>query len=506
MATNTSRGMNTAHAANEHVAALSRRFPDGLDGRRIHAVGAGGIGISAVMQLARARGAIVTGCDMAESSMWRYLTSQGYALTRGHDPAHLTDSTGPIDLVVSAPAVAYLNPDQRELVVARERGILVVDWQALLGYLMDGATAVAVAGVHGKGSTTALLGALAIAGNLDPTVEVGAIVPTWGTNVRSGSGPYFINEADEWNHNFLHYHPRLVVLTAVEYDHPEYFSSYEEIRDAFLSFLRGMDLTPRPGLPPTLVFNADNPGCQDIRARMGADWPGEVRTFGIEDPSADGRATEIVVAGETSFRLHLRGRDLGRVSLSTPGAHNVANAVAAAVAADALGVPTDVIAPTLAAFPGLRRRFEITEDARGVTYVDDYAHHPHAVALTLATARQRFPNRRLVAVFQPTLFTRLHRFLTPFSEAFDQADEVVIVEIQPSREHDTGLVHGRDLAAAIQRRPAFAGREASVRYGGDFDETVAALRPMLRPGDVLVVTGSGPVNRIIPPLRDTAAD
>jgi UDP-N-acetylmuramate--alanine ligase len=203
--------------------------------------------------------------------------------------------------------------------------------------------------------------------------------------------------------------------------------------------------------------------------------------------------------------LYLRGRDLGRVSLKTPGAHNIANAVAAAVAADALGVPAEVIAPTLANFPGLRRRFEISEGGRGVTYVDDYAHHPRAVALTLETARRRFPNRRLVAVFQPTLFTRLQRFLGPFGEAFDQADEVVIVEIQPSREHDTGLVHGRDLVRGIQRRPAFAGHEDRVRYGGNFDETVATLRTALRPGDVLVVTGSGPVNRIIPRLRDGAA-
>lgn len=496
---------NAAHAAqpmNEQVAELTRRFPSGLAGRRIHAVGAGGIGISAVMQLVRARGASVSGCDMAESSMWRYLASQGFSLVRGHSPSHLEDAEGPMDLVVNAPAVAYLNPDQPELVVARERGIPVVDWQALLGYLMSGTTGVSVAGVHGKGSTTALLGALAIAGDLDPTIEVGAVVPSWGTNVRAGNGPYFINEADEWNHNFLHYHPRLVVLTALEYDHPEYFGSYDEIRDAFLGFLHGMDVRPGPGLPPTLILNADNAGCRDLRARLGADWPGEVRTFALDDPEADGRATDIVVAGETSFRLTLRGRDLGGITLRTPGEHNIANAVAAAVAAEALGVPTEVIAPTLTTFPGLRRRFEITDGAHGVTFVDDYAHHPHAVALTLATARRRFPGRRLVAVFQPTLFTRLHRFLTPFSEAFDDADEVVIVEIQSSREHDTGLVHGRDLVHAIQRRPAYAGREASVRYGGDFDETVATLRPILRAGDVLVVTGSGPVNRIIPPLRD----
>jgi UDP-N-acetylmuramate--alanine ligase len=495
-------GMGTHIGGNQ----LAHLFPAGLAGKRIHAIGAGGIGISTVIQLARARGAHVTGCDMSETSMSRFLAGQGVPIVCGHDPAHLVEDDDPVDLVVNAPAVAVLDPNQPELVAARELGIPVADWQELLGYLMAGSIGVSVAGVHGKGSTTALLGALAIAGGLDPTVEVGAVVPTWGSNVRIGHGPYFINEADEWNYNFLHYHPRIVVLTAIEYDHPEFFGSYDEIRDAFLRFLAGMDLAQRrsdsAGPRPTLVLNADNPGCLDVRARLGADWPGTIRTFGVEASDADVRAADVRVAGETSFRLLLCGQDLGRVTLRTPGVPNVANALAAAAAADVLGVPLETIAPALAAFPGLRRRFEISEDARGVTYVDDYAHHPHAVALTLETVRLRFPDRRVVAVFQPTLYTRLHRFLQPFGAAFDAAHAVVIVEIQPSRERDTGLVHGRDLVREIVGRPAFAGHEDDVRYGGNFPETVETLRSMLRSGDVLVVMGSGPVNQIIQPLRD----
>jgi UDP-N-acetylmuramate--alanine ligase len=484
---------------------LSALFPNGLGGKHIHAMGAGGIGMSAVIQLARAHGALVTGCDLAESSMGRYLQGQGVSITLGHDPAHLTCGA-PVDLLVNAPAVLVLNPDQAEIAEARAQGIPTADWQELLGYLMAGKIGVSVAGVHGKGSTTALLGALAVAGGLDPTVEVGAVVPEWGSNVRIGQSAYFINEADEWNYNFLHYHPRVVVLTAVEYDHPEFFASYEAIREAFERFIAGMEMSPHdPGTPPpTLVLNADDPGCRDIRARLGDAWPGQIRTFGVETHSADVRAKDVRVAGETSFTLVLDGRDLGRATLATPGQHSVYNALAAAAAADTIGLPSEVLVPALSAFGGLRRRFEISRDARGVTYVDDYAHHPHAVALTLETARLRFPGQRLVAVFQPTLFSRLHRFLEPFSAAFDAADSVGIVEIQPSRERDTGLIHGRDLVAAIQARPAFAGKAEAVFYGGAFDETVTALRERLRPGDVLVVMGSGPVNRIIPPLRDAA--
>lgn len=478
---------------------LAERFPEGVGSVRIHAVGAGGHGISAVLQLAKERGARVTGCDAAESGMSRMLAVKGIAVTIGHAAEHAAEA----DLVVVSPAVFFLHPDLPELVAARERGVPVVKWQELLGLLMRGSVGVSVAGVHGKGSTTALLGHLAIAGELDPTVEVGEAVLQWDSNVRIGRGRYFINEADEFDYNFLHYHPRVTVLTAVEYDHPEFFASYEAIRDAFVQFLRGIDLAAQPPgeTPPTLVLNADSPGCADVLRQLG-EWPGRVRTFGMERTEADVRAVEIDAAD--GFTLVVDGEALRRVRLRTPGRHYVANALAATAGALAIGVPRAAVVPALESFAGLKRRFEMVADG-DVTFVDDYAHHPHAVAITLETARRRFPGRRLVAVFQPTLYTRLHRFLGPFAEAFDAADEVVIVEIQPSREVDTGLVHGRDLVRAIAARSAFTGREDAVRYGGDFVETAALLREGRQPGDVVVVMGSGPVNAVIAGAR-TAAD
>jgi UDP-N-acetylmuramate--alanine ligase len=471
---------------------LAELFPDGLRGKRIHAVGAGGSGISAVMWLARERGAEVSGCDAAATSMSRLLNEKGIPVTLGHDPAHVADA----DLVVVSPAVTYRHPDLPETEAARVRGIPVVKWQALLGYLMVGSVGISVAGVHGKGSTTALLGSLLIAGGLDPTCEVGARVIDWGSNVRLGHGDYFVNEADEFDYNFLNYAPRIAVLTAVEYDHPEFFRSYEEIRDAFVTFLRGMDTAPRDNTPPpALILNADSPGCLDVLRQLG-EWPGVVRTFGIECADADVRAEAVTVADETSFALRLRGVDCGRVTLKTPGAHYVHNALAAAAAADLVGVPGGTIVAALAAFSGLRRRFEIVEDG-DVAFIDDYAHHPHAITVTLETARRRFPGRRLVAVFQPTLYTRLHRFLTQYSEAFDAADVVVIVETQPSREVDTGLVHGSDLVHLVAGRPAFAGRAGAAHYGGTYGETAALLQALYQPGDVIAVMGSGPVNEVI---------
>lgn len=477
---------------------LADRFPQGVRGLRIHAMGAGGHGISAVLRLAAARGAAITGCDMGDSSIARALVAEGIPVAIGHSPAHVQQrgQGQPFDLLLVVPALLYLDPDNAELAEARNLGIPVAEWQAFLGYLMRDAIGVSVAGVHGKGSTSSLLGALAAAGGLDPTVEVGATVNDWGSNLRLGEGQYFINEADEWNYNFLRYHPRMVLLTAVEYDHPEFFPSYEAIRDAFVSFLRGMDTHERADtIPPTLVLNADSPGCLDALAQLGH-FPGVVRTFGIERADVDVRGADVEIGPQTSFLLVIRSEPVGRVVLQTPGIHYVANAVAAAAGADALGVAPETIVRALGTFGGLRRRFQIVEDGE-VTYIDDYAHHPHAIALTLATARARFPGRRLIGIFQPTLYTRLHRFLTPYSEAFDDAGSVLIVETQPSREHDTGLVHGSDLVRKIAARPAFAEHPGDVRYSGTYEETAALVRELCKPGDVICVMGSGPVNRVI---------
>ena len=475
---------------------LQRLFPRGVHGRRIHFIGVGGSGISSAMWLAGEHGAAVSGCDIAPTSSFKLLQRRGMNVTLGHAPAHLED----VQLVAVSPFLTYRHPDLPELVAARERGIPIVKWQALLGYLMRGQAVVSVAGVHGKGSTTALLGSLAARAGLDPTVEVGATSIEWGLNSRLGHSDLFINEADEWDHNFLFYHPRVAVLTAVEYDHPEYYRSYDEIRDAFVAFLRGMDFDARSSvLPPTLVINADSEGCRDVLARV-RDLPLAITTFGLERDAADVRGEDVLVGGETSFMLRVRGESLGRVTLATPGRPSVYNAVAAAAAALTLGVPPEQLVPGLSAWPGLKRRFEIVPDG-DVTFVDDYAHHPHAVALALETARARFPGRRIVAVFQPTLFTRLHRFLKPFSEAFDAADQVVIVEIQPSREADTGLIHGSALSDAIAARPRFATHPGAAVYGGTFEETAEHLRQLRQPGDVVVVMGSGPVNQVIAGVR-----
>ncbi len=478
-------------------AALERAFPEGVRGKRIHAVGAGGHGISAGLQVAHAAGALVSGCDRTPTSLSLMLAQAGIPVTIGHDSSHVADA----DLVLTNPAVTTLHPDHSELMAAQARGVPVAQWQSLVGLLMRGRLGVSVAGVHGKGSTTALLGAMLVAAELDPTVVVGDIVRAWQNNVWPGAGRIILNEADEWNYNFLAYHPRIVTLTEVEYDHPEFFPSYEAIRDAFIQFLRGMDMSPALAdmPPPTIITSADSPGCRDTIAQLGPDWPGVVRTFAVEDGQptrADVIARDVSIDEQTSFELIVDGTSLGRLTQPIAGRHNVANAAAAAATASALGVPLDVIARTISEFDGLRRRFEVIEDG-DVVWVDDYAHHPHAVALTITAARQRFAGRRIVATFQPTLYTRLQRFLTPFAEALATADEVVVVEIQPSRERDTGIIHGSDLVRAVQLQPSFRDQPQAARYGGSLEDTAALLNAIRQPGDVLLVMGSGPVNDVI---------
>src|SRR5579859_637376 len=308
-----SRRMDTVERVElADLAALEVAFPDGVRGKRIHAVGAGGHGISAGLLVAQARGALVTGCDHIPTPLSAMLRREGVKVTVGHDTAHVAG----YDLVVTNPAVTFLHPNHPELVAARDLGIPVSQWQPLLGLLMRGRVGVSVAGVDGNRCSTALLGAMLIAAGLEPTVEVGDVVRAWDSNVWPGAGHIIVNEADEFNYNFLSYHPRMVVLTEVEYDHPEFFRSYEEIRDAFAQFLRGMDTSPADdGTPPTIVTSAESPGCRDTLAQLGPDWPGVVRTFSVEGATADAMAREMRLSDTTSFDLILDGDPVGRVTL-----------------------------------------------------------------------------------------------------------------------------------------------------------------------------------------------
>lgn len=487
-----------------------------LKNARLHFMGIGGQGISAVAQMALQGGARVTGCDAAASATTQTLAELGIPVQIGHSPAHLHDA----DVLVYVPAVEALNPDNPELVAARASAMPVMTWQEMLGRWTQEKCLLSVSGVHGKGTTTAMLALALVDAGLDPTCEIGAIIPRFGVNYRLGQSTYFVNEADEFNNNFWHYHPRLAVVTSIEFEHPEFFADYAEYLAAFEHFVYGMDMQGDWPFEPTLILNVDSPGCLELQARIAqsGDWHGRIITYAVEGAGetkeAHFVAYDVKLEGETSFRLRTVGDNLfghslvdQTVSLQLPGIHNVQNALAALTAAASVGIDPRVTIRTLEGFTGIRRRFEIRHagelwlggKTRDVLIVDDYAHHPTAIAATLEAARQRYPGRRLIAVYQPHMYSRTKTFFAQFLTAFDSANEVFIVDIFPGREHDTGLIHARDLVEALQRRhrerlgSGLADPGGSIVYGGDIQNTVKLLRNTLRTGDLLIIMGAGDV-------------
>ena len=463
--------------------------PADLRGKRLHFMGIGGSGITAVVQMALLEGAHCTGCEQTLSSNAEWIAGKGVPVVEGHDPAHLDAG---VDILIIVPAVMKLDPNNPEVAEAKRRGIPVIDWQAVLGAFMAGKFGISVAGVHGKGTVTAMISQILIDAGKDPTCEVGAIVPKWQGNVRMGKSDLFVNEADEFNLNFLHYHPRLAVITSIEFEHPEFFNNYDELRAAFDAFVAGMDFEGQWAYPTTLVLNWDSPGCQELRNRMGA-WPGQIISYALDGP-ADYMGDDVQLADETSFHAHdAKGNDLGRFTLPLPGRYNVENALAAIATTREMGVEADSIRATLAHYSSVYRRFQVTHAANDIIVIDDYAHHPTAIQVTLEAIRQRYPNRRLVATFQPHMFTRLKTFLEDFSHVFGLADDVVIVDVFPARERDTGLIHSRDLVAAIQRDQHFTSRPDRVHYGGSLEQTRVLLESLVQPSDELALMGSGNV-------------
>ncbi len=484
-------------------------------------MGIGGQGISAVAQMALLAGETVTGCDRQASATTRALESAGIAVQIGHSAEHLAE----VDTLVISPAVPALDPQNPELLAAQRRGIRIVTWQEVLGELMRGKCVLSISGVHGKGTATAMLSLMLVDAGLDPTCEIGAVVPRFGANYHLGKGSYFVNEADEFNHNFWHYHPRVAVVKSIEFEHPEFFPDYEAFLAAFEHFIRGMDMQSDWPIAPTLVLNADSPGCLELYTRLN-DWPGRVVFYHIESNQQAADTTQKIVAqgqaltftaydvrleGETSFRVKAqeapgKGEELEerRIHLALPGLYNVENALAALTVARLLGVDFATIAQTLESFGGTRRRFEIRHQGilslngqeLDLLLVDDYAHHPTAIAATLEAARKRYPERRLVAVYQPHMYSRTKTFFEQFLYAFDEADITILTDIFPARERDTGLVHTRTLVEAMARRPHFAEGKAQILYGGTLRETIQRLREVLCSGDLVVIMGAGDIYTI----------
>ena len=441
-----------------------------------HFVGIGGIGLSAIAKVLLEQGHRVSGSDLKLSPVALALTELGATVYEGHDAAKM----GEPDAVVVSSAVPINNP---EIVAARQRGIPVMKRDRLLGQMMTGKVGIAVAGTHGKTTTSSLIAYTLVTLGQDPTFIVGGVLGNLGTNAHAGEGPHFVVEADEYDYAFLGLHPQIAVVTHVEHDHPDCFPTVEDVEAAFRQFLA---LASGDGC---VIGCGDVPRVarllQELRAKSGAP---EVWTYGLA-AGGDWRAVKLAVndVGGHDFTVLRRETQTApeRFRLQVPGVHNVKNALAAVAVAHRLGLDLHLVAEALAAFRPTRRRFELKGVAAGVTVMDDYAHHPTEIRATLAAAREQFPDRIVWAVFQPHTYSRTQLLLDEFADSFAEADHVVVLDIYPAREAAADFP-GTTAAGLVARM-----RHPDAQHVRAHDEAVACLLEGLRPGDLLLTLGAG---------------
>lgn len=447
---------------------------------RVHFVGIGGAGMSGIARILLARGVAVSGSDAKDSGVLAGLRALGATVHVGHH----ADNLGKADTVVVSTAIRETNP---EVVEARRLGVPVLPRAAALASVMAERRAVAVAGTHGKTTTTSMLTVALQHCGADPSFAIGGNLNESGANAHNGSGDIFVAEADESDASFLAYDPEVAIVTNVEADHLDNYGTEEAYTAAFDAFVGRVS--------GSLVVCADDPGARALGERATARGI-VVHTYG-ESPDADVRVTgmELGRAG-VSFELVARGRRQGRVSLQVPGRHNALNAAAAFTAGLELGYPSADLRAGLAGFTGTRRRFELKGIAGGVRVFDDYAHHPTEVAVVLAAARPVAGEGRVVVVFQPHLFSRTRIFATEFGVALGAADEVVVMDVYAAREDPEPGVTGALVSAAVPLAPNHVVFEPSWSAVPE----LAASR--VQPGDVLITFGAGDVTLIGPEVLE----
>jgi len=444
----------------------------------VHFVGIGGIGMSGLAKVLLEAGYSISGCDRQRSHITDRLAGLGATINEGHDARHIAGT----DLLVISSAIPADNPD---LVEARRRVIPVVKRAELLGHLMKERQGVAVAGTHGKTTTTGMIAWILEQAGLDPTIFAGGELVNLDTNARRGQGPYAVAEADEYDYAFLQLSPALAVITNIEADHPDIFENLDAVVETFAEFLRRVQPDGH------IVAGVDNPQVQQLIAQRDG-----VITYGLNQP-ADWQARDIASNGSTqTFGVDHQETPLGEFQIQLPGIHNVSNALAAIAAASTIGVDLEVIRDALAGFQGTRRRFEVKGIAREITVIDDYAHHPTEVRATLSAARQRYSGQTIWAVFQPHTYSRTRALLDEFAGSFSDADRVIVTDIYAARERDTLGVHAQDLVSRMQR-PGF-GEEAGpgVQHIADLGDAVDYLAVNLAPGDVMLTLGAGDVWKV----------
>ena len=445
---------------------------------RVHLVGIGGAGMSGIARVMLARGATVSGSDAKDTVTLAALRALGATVHVGHDAAHVDG----VDTVVVSSAIRQTNP---ELAAARERGLRVLLRAEALATLLVGRRGVAVAGTHGKTTTTSMLTVAAQHCGVDPSFAIGGDLNEAGSNAHHGTGDLFVLEADESDGSFLAYSPYAAVVTNVEPDHLDHYGDGAAVDRAFEQFVGTVDPAG------FVVLCADDDGARRLAAHARAAGI-DVRSYGTAD-DADLRLDALTTSGATSgYDAVLRGRRLGRVELQVPGVHLARNSAAALLAGIGLGLPEPLLVEGLGGFTGVRRRMELKGTAGGVRVYDDYAHHPTEVRAQLLAARGMTGGGRLIAVFQPHMYSRTLAFAEGFGGALGLADEVVVMDVYGAREDPVPGVTGALVAGAVPRAATGVVYEPSWTA---VPERVAALA---RPGDLVVTLGAGDVTQVGP--------
>ena len=440
----------------------------------IHFIGIGGAGMSAIAYVLIKRGYDVSGSDLNAGHMSAHLAQEGAMVYMGHAACQVDDA----EAVVISTAIHQDNP---ELVAAKKRNIPVLHRSDVLAAIMNAADGVAVAGAHGKTTTSAMISCIASDGGIDPTVIIGGEVSSLGGNARNGAGRFVVAEADESDGSFLKLQPYLAVVTNIEDDHLDHYGTEENIYQAFKQFVGNI----KEGGKAILCF--DNPKVR----RLAGETAGTVITYGVEGEEADYTAKNITygVSG-TGYDLYYKGEYLTRVELAVPGRHNVLNSMGAFAAAREMGISVDSILASLKKFGGAKRRFETKGKVGDVWVVDDYAHHPTEIGVTLKAARQTQP-KRLLCVFQPHRYTRTKLLFDEFCQCFTDCDELILTDIYAASEEPIPGVSSMHLAEGIK---AATGQD--VLYIGKLAKAEEYLEREVQPGDLVMTIGAGDVFKI----------
>lgn len=439
--------------------------------KHVYFVGIGGIGMSGIAEILLNQGFRVSGSDLALTEVTRHLADLGATIYEGHNPANLMD----VDVLVYSSAVALENP---EVIAAVERKIPVIRRAEMLAEVMRLHHGIAVAGTHGKTTTTSMLGMVLIEGGQDPTVIVGGKLHAFGgTNARLGSGEFMVVEADEFDRSFLKLNPSIAIITTLEEEHLDIYSSLDDLKNAFVEFANKV---PFYGF---VTLCLDEPALQEILPRIMR----KVVTYGFSS-QADIQAVDLVQKeNRSSFTVLRDGSELGVIDLGVPGEHNVENALATVAVSLELGIPFERIKAALDSFTGAFRRFEVKADTRGVLVIDDYAHHPTEVKVTLRGIKAGW-RRRVICVFQPHTYTRTRDFSKDFGRAFMNADLLIVTDVYPARERPIQGVSGEIIADAAR---SFGHK--NVAYVADKKDVPARLLEEVREGDIVITMGAGDI-------------